>query len=162
LASIGEGKDLASKLAKVLSLGINFQSEASWGTRVRFCSNDGVADDRPSYGEILCAVYEGRKTKRKTAGALQRPVFDEDYHRIKGRIFLKSPLEVFNCESAPDTGLVFPILEAGATQGLDYAAPKGTPVRCVAMVWLPLPVGTINWGITCVSSTMTGMRAAMA
>lgn len=54
LASIGEGKDLASKLAKVFRWDINFQSEASWGDTCKVLFQRRYADDRPSgYGEIL-------------------------------------------------------------------------------------------------------------
>jgi murein DD-endopeptidase MepM/ murein hydrolase activator NlpD len=134
LASIGEGKDLASKLAKVFRWDINFQSEASWGDTCKVLFQRRYADDRPSgYGEILCAVYEGRKTKRKTAVLFNGQYYDEDGTELK-KNFLKSPLGNQRLRiSSPYGNRIHPILGSWRHhRGVDYAAAKGTAVKCVA------------------------------
>lgn len=134
LASVGEGKDLASKLAKVFRWDINFQSEASWGDTCKVLFQRRYADDRPSgYGEILCAVYEGRKTKRKTAVLFNGQYYDEEGTELK-KNFLKSPLGGLTLRiSSHYGGRIHPILGSWRHhKGVDYAAAKGTPVKSVA------------------------------
>ncbi len=134
LLSIGEGKELASKLAKVFKWDINFQSEAVWGDTCKVLFQRRYADDRPSgYGEILCAVYEGRKTKRKTAILFNGQYYDEDGTELK-KNFLKSPLGNHRLRiSSPYGNRIHPILGSWRHhKGVDYAAPKGTQVQCVA------------------------------
>jgi murein DD-endopeptidase MepM/ murein hydrolase activator NlpD len=134
LASVGEGKDLASKLAKVFKWDINFQSEAVWGDTCKILFERRYADDRPSgYGRILCAVYEGRKTKRKTAVLFNDQYYDEDGTELK-KNFLKSPLGGLRLRvSSPYGNRIHPILGSWRHhKGVDYAAAKGTPVKCVA------------------------------
>jgi murein DD-endopeptidase MepM/ murein hydrolase activator NlpD len=134
LVSVGEGKELASKLAKVFKWDINFQSDAVWGDTCKILFQRRYADDRPSgYGEILCAVYEGRKTKRKTAVLFNGQYYDEDGTELK-KNFLRSPLGGLRLRvSSPYGPRIHPILGSWRHhQGVDYAAPKGTPVQCVA------------------------------
>lgn len=134
LVSIGEGKELASKLAKVFKWDINFQSEASWGDTCKVLFERRYADDRPSgYGRILCAVYDGRKTKRKTAVLFHDQYYDEFGTELK-KNFLRSPLGNQRLRiNSPYGPRIHPILGSWRHhKGVDYAAPKGTPVQCVA------------------------------
>ena len=64
LASIGEGKDLASKLARVFKWDINFQSEAVWGDTCKVLFERRYADDRPSgYGRTSAQYMKAGKRR---------------------------------------------------------------------------------------------------
>ena len=134
LRSVGEGKELATKLATVFRWDINFQSDAVWGDTCKVLFERRYADDRPSgYGRILCAVYEGKKTKRKTAILFNGQYYDEDGTELK-KDFLRSPLGGYRLRiSSPYGFRMHPILGQWKNhKGVDFAAPVGTPVRCVA------------------------------
>jgi murein DD-endopeptidase MepM/ murein hydrolase activator NlpD len=130
--NIGEGIDLAMKLTDVFRWDIDFQSEARRGDVCKVLFQRRYADDRPSgYGDILCAVYEGKKTGKKTAVLFNKRYYDQYGTELK-KDFLRSPLSVLRVTS--NYGKRFhPILRTWRHHlGVDYGAAKGTPVWTVA------------------------------
>lgn len=128
----GEGVELALKLSSVFRWDIDFRSESMRGDVCRVLFERRYADDRPSgYGRILSAVYEGRKTGKKTAVLFNNEYYDEKGIQLK-KNFLRSPLSVLKVTSR--YGMRFhPVFRVWRKHdGVDYAAPQGTPVWAIA------------------------------
>ncbi len=128
----GEGVELALKLSSVFRWDIDFRSESMRGDVCKVLFERRYADDRPSgYGRILSAVYEGRKTGKKTAVLFNNEYYDENGVQLK-KNFLRSPLSVLKVSSR--YGMRFhPVFRVWRKHdGVDYAAPQGTPVWAVA------------------------------
>jgi murein DD-endopeptidase MepM/ murein hydrolase activator NlpD len=128
----GESKELADKLDCVFRWDIDFHMEPRNGDTCKVLFERRYADDRPAgYGRILYAVYEGQKTGKKT-GVL----FNGKYYNDQGvqleKDFLRTPLKRLKVTSR--YGKRFhPILKRWRRhKGVDYGAPRGTPVRSVA------------------------------
>jgi murein DD-endopeptidase MepM/ murein hydrolase activator NlpD len=133
----GEGKDLAAKLRDVFKYDIDFQSDSVRGDVCKVFFERRYADDRPSgYGDILCAVYEGKK---KSKVAIR---FDHQsgakYYDAKGvelyKTFLVSPLGVKRLMRTSGFGpRIHPVTRCRKDhKGVDYGAPQGTHVLAVA------------------------------
>ena len=89
--SAGEGQDLAKMIQTVFSWDIDFRSEARRGDVCTVLLERKYADDRPSgYGDVLCAVYDGKKTK-KTAIRFNNKFYDKSGEELK-KDFLRTPL----------------------------------------------------------------------
>ena len=128
----GEGVELALKLGSVFRWDIDFRSESMRGDVCKVLFERRYADDRPSgYGRILSAVYEGRKTGKKTAVLFNNEYYDENGVQLK-KNFLRSPLSVLKVTSR--YGMRFhPVFRVWRKHdGVDYAAPQGTPVWAIA------------------------------
>jgi murein DD-endopeptidase MepM/ murein hydrolase activator NlpD len=128
----GEGAEFASDLRSVFKWDIDFQSEAFRTDVCKVLFERRYADDRPSgYGRILCAVYEGKRTGRKTAILFGNQYYDENGVELK-KDFLRSPLNVIRVTS--DFGPRFHPIDRvwRKHDGVDYGAPQGTPVWSVA------------------------------
>lgn len=128
----GEGMELALKLTNVFRWDIDFQSESVKGDVCKILFERRYADDRPSgYGRILCAVYEGKRTTKKTAVLFNGTYYNHTGSELK-KNFLRSPLNVLRVTSR--YGRRFhPILRVWRKHnGVDYGAPTGTPVWSVA------------------------------
>lgn|GEM_PF-496230 len=128
----GESDELADKLTNVFRWDIDFHMEPRNGDTCQVLFERRYADDRPSgYGRILYAVYDGKKTLRKTA-----VLFSGKYYNEKGvqleKDLLRTPLKKLRVTSR--YGRRFhPILKRWRRhKGVDYGAPKGTPVWSVA------------------------------
>ncbi|MGC8908271.1 MAG: M23 family metallopeptidase, partial [Desulfomonilaceae bacterium] len=128
----GEGVELALKLSSVFRWDIDFRSESMRGDVCKVLFERRYADDRPSgYGRILSAIYEGRKTGKKTAVLFNNEYYDENGVQLK-KNFLRSPLSVLKVTSR--YGMRFhPVFRVWRKHdGVDYAAPQGTPVWAIA------------------------------
>ncbi len=132
LLNAGEGVELALKLTTVFRWDIDFRSESMRGDMCKILFERRYADDRPSgYGRILCAVYEGKKTGKKTAVLFNNEYYDENGLELK-KNFLRSPLSVIKVTSRYGSRF-HPVLRVWRKHsGVDYGAPIGTPVWAVS------------------------------
>jgi murein DD-endopeptidase MepM/ murein hydrolase activator NlpD len=133
----GEGQELAAKLKAVFKYDIDFQWESVRGDVCKVLFQRRYADDRPAgYGEILCAVYEGKK-KNKVAIRFDHSS-GAKYYDAKGvelyKVFLVSPLGVNRLRVTSRFGSrIHPVTRIRKDhKGVDYGAPHGTPVLAVA------------------------------
>ncbi|MBI4961714.1 MAG: M23 family metallopeptidase [Desulfomonile tiedjei] len=138
LLSIGEGMQLAGELTKVFQWDIDFEREAKRGDLCKVVFERRYADDRPSgYGRVLYAVYEGKRTGKKTAVLFKNEKHKDEYYSEKGEALkkdtLRTPLRGAIRVTSNYGRRFHPILRYWKHhQGVDYGAPKGTPVQCVA------------------------------
>ena len=128
----GESKELARELNNVFKWDIDFHADSLRGDVCTVLFERRYFDDRPSgYGRILSAVYQGKRTGRKTAILFNGQYYSEDGKELK-KNFLRSPLTVVRVTSK--FGPRFHPIERRwkPHDGVDYGAPTGTPVLAVA------------------------------
>lgn len=134
LHQAGEDRELVERLKHVFRWDIDFQSESRKGDVCKILFERKYADDRPSgYGDILYAVYEGKRTGRKTAVRFKDKYYDEKGRQLR-KDFLRSPLGQLPLRiTSPFGGRLHPIRKVWHKHnGVDYGAPRGTPVLSVA------------------------------
>jgi murein DD-endopeptidase MepM/ murein hydrolase activator NlpD len=127
-----EGKELALKLVHLFRWGIDFQSDSAKGDELRVVFERRYADDKPTgYGRILMAVYDGKKTGRKSACLFNENYYDENGVELK-RDYLRTPLNTLRITSGFGWR-IHPVLnERKFHYGVDYGAPTGTPVFAIS------------------------------
>lgn len=126
----GGSQELAMALAGTFDWTVDF-FQIQKGDRYRMLVQEQVVDQLP-YGSprILAAELE---TNRQTFSAIR---WKEGYYDLKGqsmkRRYLKAPLDFTRISSQFSTRRMHPVLRYLKPHlGVDYAAPKGTPVRTV-------------------------------
>ncbi|MBD3397557.1 peptidoglycan DD-metalloendopeptidase family protein [Candidatus Micrarchaeota archaeon] len=131
--SSGEGRALALELERIFKWDIDFSSELMPSDTCRIVFERRYADDKPSgYGRILYAEYLGKRTGKKTAVLFKKTYWDDKGYELK-KDFLVSPLEI-KLRVTSKYGMRFhPIHKRWKKHnGVDYGAPRGTPVVSVA------------------------------
>jgi murein DD-endopeptidase MepM/ murein hydrolase activator NlpD len=136
LQAAGEDPGLAVLAADVLAWDVDFYQDVRAGDRMRVVVEKTLVDGKLlRYGEVLAAEYDGAATGRKrlfryTDPAGQTSYFDDDGQSAR-RGFLKSPLKYANVTSKFGTRR-HPVLGYNRMhRGVDYGAPKGTPIWAV-------------------------------
>jgi murein DD-endopeptidase MepM/ murein hydrolase activator NlpD len=129
----GEGTELASELTTIFGWDIDFYSETRPGDVCKVLFERRFADDRPSgYGHVLCAVYEGKKTGKKTAVRFNGKYYDDKGFEL-AKEFLRAPLPGTLRVTSHYGRRFHPILKRWRRHnGVDYGAPVRTPVMSVA------------------------------
>jgi murein DD-endopeptidase MepM/ murein hydrolase activator NlpD len=126
----GAGQELAMALAGVFDWTVDF-FQIQKGDRYRVSYTEQSVDSIP-YGtaHIIAAEFvTGNKTH--TAIRFHDGYFDSQGQSLKRR-YLKAPLDYTRISSGFSTSRLHPVLRHLRPHlGVDYAAPKGTPVRAV-------------------------------
>lgn len=133
----GESMELVAKLTSVFQWDIDFQSESVRGDMCKVLVERRYADDRRSgYGDILCAIYNGRRTGRKVAILFKNKDSADKYYSETGvslrKPLLRTPLRImkktsnYGVRTHPIDG------RRHMHMGVDYGAPMGTPIWSIA------------------------------
>jgi murein DD-endopeptidase MepM/ murein hydrolase activator NlpD len=134
LSMSGQGMDadLIADFADVFAWEIDFNVEPRTGDRFALSWEDRkTPDGRVAERRILAALYDGRQTGRQTAILFEGDHYDED-GRSHYRKFLKAPLAFRRITSRFTLHRFHPILRIFRPHlGIDYAAPRGTPIMSV-------------------------------
>jgi hypothetical protein len=137
MVALGEGPDLVNDFADIFAWDIDCSRQTGPGDRFRavfekFYDRDGFA----RYGKVLAAMYTGDEETFVSV------YFEDDdgygdYYRTDGssvrRTFLRAPVRYSRISSRYSKSRLHPILKVRRPhEGIDYAAPVGTPVWVVA------------------------------
>ena len=137
MVALGEGPDLVHDFADIFAWDIDFSRQTRPGDRFRavfekFYDRDGFV----RYGKVLAAQYTGLD---ETFVAVYFEDDDGygDYYRTDGssvrRTFLRAPVRYTRISSRYSKSRLHPILKVRRPhEGIDYAAPMGTPIWAVA------------------------------
>lgn len=136
LKAQGESPRLIRDFADIFAWSVDFATDLRQGDAFRLLIEEHVRKGQPAeYHRILAAELTNHKRK------LQTIYYDHDdvggYYRPDGRsmqgMFLRSPLRYTRISSPFSQRRFHPILKRYRPHlGVDYAAPRGTPVRSVA------------------------------
>ncbi len=136
LKAQGESTRLIRDFADIFASSVDFATDLRRGDSFRLLIEEHVRKDKPAeYYRILAAELINRKR------TLQTVYYDHNnvggYYRPDGRSmqgkFLRSPLRYTRISSRFTRRRFHPILKRYRPHlGIDYAAPRGTPVRSVA------------------------------
>jgi murein DD-endopeptidase MepM/ murein hydrolase activator NlpD len=136
IEAIGEHDQLAFELAEIFAWDIDFNTEIRAGDAFRVAVEKRFLDGRfVRYGRILAAVFaRGDRTLYavRYEGSLGPGYYAPDGTPLK-KAFLRSPLRFTRISSRFSRSRLHPILRIRRPHlGVDYAAPRGTPVTASA------------------------------
>lgn len=134
----GMDPELIGNLAAIFAWQIDFAREVQKGDQWRILVEQKLIDNEViGWGEILAAEYINQG--RHFSGFILRPEYGEageGYFTVEGeslrRMFLKAPLKFGRISSRFNLNRFHPILKKHRPHlGVDYAAPRGTPIMAV-------------------------------
>lgn len=133
----GAEPQLVMNFARIFAWDFDFSTYTREGDKFSLIFEKLLVDGEfYQYGRILIARYENMGNEY-TAVYFEDPSGGEGYYDLNGRSlkksFLKSPLKYSRISSGYTSARFHPIYERFLPhRAIDYAAPKGTPVRAVA------------------------------
>ncbi|HVP66874.1 MAG TPA: M23 family metallopeptidase [Anaeromyxobacteraceae bacterium] len=132
----GEDAALAAVAADVLAWDVDFYQDVRGGDVLKLVVERVLADGRfLRYGDVLAAEYDGAAAGRKRLFRYTDPSGDTGYYDDDGesarRGFLRAPLPYVHVTSRFGSRRHPVLAYVRAHQGVDYAAPEGTPVWAV-------------------------------
>ncbi|MFH1009177.1 MAG: peptidoglycan DD-metalloendopeptidase family protein [Candidatus Latescibacterota bacterium] len=137
LAGCGEHPELAHAFSDIFGWDIDFSVDPRKGDRIALTyetySKDGAF---VRYGKIQAAIYKSQRKTYKamlyTDGAGHSDYYTPDGQSVR-KMFLKSPLHFQRISSRFSPRRFHPVLRKYIPHhGVDYAAPRGTPVQATA------------------------------
>ena len=136
IAELGEHPQLAFDLSEIFAWDVDFNTEIQTGDAFRVAVEKLSLDGRfVRYGRILAAQFErGERTLHavRYEGSRSAGYYDLDGTPLR-KAFLRSPLRFTRISSRFTHSRLHPVLKTRRPHlGIDYAAPRGTPVSASA------------------------------
>ncbi len=136
MARLGETPVLAVRLAEVFAWEINFIKDIQPGDKFTVLVEKRYRDGKfKGYGKMPAAIFVNQG-KTFEAFAFSDSLGNSEYYDPQGqslkRAFLKAPLSFTRISSGFNLKRMHPILrEVRAHPAIDYAAPRGTPIKAI-------------------------------
>ncbi len=129
----GGRQQVAYEMANVLQWDLDFNRDLRIGDRFRVLYEEVYHDgDYTGLGEILALEYDNRGHGYQAYRFGERGYYDADGRPVQ-KMFLRSPLPFTRVTSRFSNRRFHPILKVHRPHyGVDYGAPRGTPVRVTA------------------------------
>jgi murein DD-endopeptidase MepM/ murein hydrolase activator NlpD len=136
VSDAGEHPSLAVRLSEIFAWDIDFVRDIRTGDSFRVVVEKRYRDGEfAGYGTIPAAMFVNRRQEFKGfryAVRDGRPEYFDEKGRSLRKTFLKAPLSFTRISSGYSMNRLHPVLKIRRPhQGIDYAAPRGTPVKAV-------------------------------
>ena len=132
MEDVGEGSSLAVKLAEIFAWDIDFLRDIKSGDSLKVLVEKRYKRDTfVGYGRVLAAIIENKGRIHEAFHHGENNYYTREGHSLK-KAFLKAPLNYSRISSKFSKRRFHPILKRHrAHLGVDYAAPRNTPIKAV-------------------------------
>ena len=136
VSRLGEGPELACRLADIFAWDIDFMRDLRSGDAFRVLIEKRYRDGTfAGYGRLLAAEFVNQGESYRAvyfADKEQIAYYDTEGRSLK-KAFLKAPLSYSRISSGYSNRRLHPVLRVWRPhRAIDYAAPVGTPIKAVA------------------------------